>query len=206
MILVKNLNKKFNSKIIFDNVDISFPMGLTRVHGYNGSGKTTLLQIISGAMNPDDGDIYFDNLKLDRHNAINIKNSLGYVPDNNPIFSFMTGEIFLNFISSIKNCAIPLTLLEMLNLNSQLKHCFSNMSYGTKKKFMLVAALCGNPKYLIMDEPFNGLDETAITNFKIILTDFLANHSHTCILATHEDKFLCDIHNHTKLDMNTLTT
>jgi ABC-2 type transport system ATP-binding protein len=184
---VKNINKKIGNKTIIKNFNYLFDVGAYAVTGPNGIGKSTLIRLLSGAENPDKGEIFINKINL-LHSPYQAKKLLAYVPDQSFIYPFLTGKEFLNLIIKLRSYTTPVNLNELIilfNLSSVLDKFFSEMSLGTQKKFMLIAALCFKPHLLIMDEPTNGLDELSKANLIEIINQWKT--SHIIIYATHDE-------------------
>ncbi len=130
--------------------------------GANGSGKTTLLSMLAGVMPPDVGDVLVQGRSLidQHHSAVQL---ISYVPDNCPIYAFITGREWLAFTKSIRAFApnIERALLSGFGLEPYLDCRFGAMSLGTAKKFLLTSALMCSTPVLILDEPTNGLDKNS---------------------------------------------
>jgi ABC-type multidrug transport system ATPase subunit len=179
MITLSRLSKYFSGKIILDNLNYEFTPGITHIQGINGSGKSTLLQIISGAIEPNTGEVLFDGKPLSHQ----VTKQLGYAPDKSPVYPFITGKTFLDLVKMTKLHSNLDALINSFAVRKYLETTFHNMSYGTQKKFLLIAAFMGNPKYLILDEPFNGLDEKTSHVLQEQLKQI--NKNTVCLIAAH---------------------
>lgn len=197
-IVLNDLTKTYNGHVIFDHLTHTFLPGITHIKGANGVGKSTLIQMLAGAIAPDSGSILFHDAPLSQA----LKKQVGYVPDKNPMYPFITGKTFLNFVAKTKPHHRQSELIEQFAVSAHLNTSFQAMSYGTQKKFFLIAALMGDPHYLLMDEPFNGLDHAAVTTLQTLLTSPASEQ--VCLVASHgtlpvncDDVFtLSDAHPH----------
>jgi len=130
------------------------------ITGANGAGKTTLLSMLAGAMSPDVGDVLIQGRSLvdQHHSAVQL---ISYVPDDCPIYPFITGREWLAFTKPIRafDANVEQALLSGFGLEPHLDCRFGTMSLGTAKKFLLTSALMCRAPILILDEPTNGLDK-----------------------------------------------
>lgn len=168
MLEVKNIFKRFNQTIALKNISFSVNPGeVLAILGPNGSGKSTLYKILAGILEPDSGDIEYRNTDtkyiLHSNNKI-IQKSIGYCPQS-PIFwkniSIYEHMEFIakNFIDNSKNRKSYLEeILSKLDLLEVKTNYFHEMSGGMQKRFSIAMAIVSNPKFLILDEPTNGLD------------------------------------------------
>jgi ABC-type multidrug transport system ATPase subunit len=208
MIEVKGISKRFNNKNIIEDLSFKVSSGIFHLIGKNGTGKSTLLNMLSGVYEPDSGSIIYDSHNLYGKNNRRIKFNIGYVPDLAPIYPFTTGKEFIRFICKVKRSDTPDNLLNDFKLNQHYGSQFGDMSYGTKKKFLLVAGLLNSPKYLLLDEPFNGLDSNSANALYKHIHNHLSDNK-VCILITHEktweSKFKENFH-YTGLNLNKIST
>lgn len=154
------VSKAFGYRKVLDRVSHAFNPGLYALHGPNGVGKSTLLSILAGTLAPDSGEIEINDHDL-RAAPLAARASLSYVPDECPIYPFMTGRELLQFVARAKGAPIDAeveNLLESFALGPHLDTHFGQMSLGTQKKTLLAAAWIGRPVVMLMDEPSNGLD------------------------------------------------
>ena len=151
MITLKNICKKFDNKIVLDNFSHSFESGITILMGKSGSGKTTLINIILGLIVPDSGEV-----KYNIGGKVDLKDiQFGAVFQEDRLFESFSVLENVNAINA-KNA---LEFLQKVNLQNDLKKKVYNLSGGMKRRLSLARALAVNPDYLILDEPFSGLDK-----------------------------------------------
>lgn len=186
MIQLNNVSKKYAGKCVIDQVSCQVAKGVLHISGHNGSGKTTLLNIMSGSLAPDEGRILYSDSDLYDKQSYRIKNSIGYIPDSAPVYPFLSGNDFLKFICKVKKSEWPFELIECLNLEKHLSTNFLSMSYGTKKKFLFISGMVGNPHYLLLDEPLNGLDQHAISEMYNLITKYLHSDNKICVIVSHD--------------------
>ena len=145
--------------------------------GHNGAGKTTTIKAIVGILDFSEGDILIDGTSI-KKDPLKCKKIMSYIPDNPDLYDSLTGIQFLNFIGDIYN--IPTTkrqaLIEKhaqaLEIYNDLGSLISSYSHGMKQKLAFVAAFIHEPKILIMDEPFVGLDPKAAFLVKQMMHEF----------------------------------
>ena len=179
MIEIKNVTKKYGEKIALNNVSFDVPDGeIFAFIGHNGAGKTTLIKSIVGVHDFDEGDILINGKSI-KDDPIACKKQMAFVPDNPELYENMKAIDFINFICDMyevdqetreKNIKKYARLFEIeKNLNDPI----ISFSHGMKQKIALISALSHNPKVLIMDEPFVGLDPKAVFDVKKILNEMI---------------------------------
>jgi len=188
----EGLAASYAGRAIFDGASFSLGIGLYALQGINGSGKSTLLRLLAGAQGPDVGDIWIDKVSLRREPQL-AKTRLSYVPDDCPIYPFMTGRQFLRFVAASKSTLPPAwgdDLIAALGLETHLDARFDAMSFGIQKKMLLRAAFIGSPRVILMDEPSNGLDAAARAG----LFDRLRVEAQSAVVlcATHDEAMVAD--------------
>ncbi len=191
MIEIKNVSKSYNGKNkALDNISFNVPDGkIFAFIGHNGAGKTTLIKMIMGIIDFDEGEILINGNNI-KTNPIKCKMDMAYLPDNPDLYENMKAIDFINFVCDMyevnnekrkENILKYASLLEMdKNLNDEI----SSFSHGMKQKIALISALCHEPKVLVMDEPFVGLDPKAVFDMKKIMKD-MANRGSIVFYSTH---------------------
>ncbi len=175
MIEIKNLTKSYNGKKkAVDNA--SFTVGDGEIFafiGHNGAGKTTTIKSIVGILDFDSGDILINGKSI-KEDPIGCKMDMAYVPDNPDLYEHLTGIGYLDFIANIygvgseKNELID-KYATQFGIKERLADPIKAYSHGMKQKITLIGALIHNPKLIILDEPFVGLDPKAAHDLKEIL-------------------------------------
>ncbi|MBR1691720.1 MAG: ABC transporter ATP-binding protein [Lachnospiraceae bacterium] len=135
--------------------------------GNNGAGKSTVLRSVVGAQDVDAGEIFIGGQRLKEH-SISCKKMLGYIPDNQALYPYLTGRQYIAFVSSFY--AIPKEEKEkrieeytaILNLEHAFDQVISSYSKGMKQKLLIIAAMVHQPGLIVMDEPFSGLDPATV--------------------------------------------
>jgi ABC-2 type transport system ATP-binding protein len=132
--------------------------------GHNGAGKTTTLRAAVGVLDFDEGEIAVCGHDV-RREPIECKSLLAYIPDNPDIYQFMTGVQYLNFIADIFTLRDREAKIEqyskMFELDTRLSELVGEYSHGMRQKLAIISALIHEPKLLVLDEPFVGLDPIA---------------------------------------------
>lgn len=170
-IRVEGLSKSIQKNLVLNNVSATFESG--KIYGFsgrNGSGKTMLMRAICGLILPTEGDIFFDEEKM--HQDFSFPKSVGALIENPGFISNYTGFKNLQIIAKIKNIANDEDIekaLECVGLDSKDKKTFKKYSLGMKQKLGIACAIMENPELLVLDEPFNALDEDSVENIKKII-------------------------------------
>ena len=157
--------------------------------GHNGAGKTTMIKCIMGILDFEEGDILVDNKSI-KEEPLECKRIMAYVADNPDLYENMKAIDFINFICDMYEVSEDirrentLKYAKMFEIEDKLNDDISSFSHGMKQKIALIAALAHNPKVLIMDEPFVGLDPKAVYDMKEIMRD-MAKDGKTIFFSTH---------------------
>jgi ABC-2 type transport system ATP-binding protein len=176
MLKINNLTKHYKgSDKGVNNVTLHIDKGdIYAFIGHNGAGKTTTLKCVTGIHDFDEGEILIDGISI-RDNPLECKRRFAYIPDNPDLYEYLTGIQYLNFIADIfkvsvndredriKKYAVDFEILESLG------ELISTYSHGMKQKLAIISALIHEPKLLILDEPFVGLDPQATVILKGIM-------------------------------------
>ena len=180
MLEIKNYTKVYpNGKIGAKNINITVESGdIFAFIGHNGAGKTTTIKSIVGINDITEGDILVDGISI-KTNPIECKKQIAYVPDNPDIYNSLTGIQYLNLIADIyrvnKNDREEriTKYAQALEIYKDLNTAIANYSHGMKQKLVLVSAFVHNPKLLVLDEPFVGLDPKASFIVKETMKQFV---------------------------------
>lgn len=170
-IILKAVSKKIGYTQVLDNINCLFLDGkIYGIVGYNGSGKTMLLRTIAGLVIPTSGTIDFDGKRL--HRDISIPPSLGLIIEKPEFLSYMTGLENLKQLAAINKKVSENTIKEymrLFELDPESKQTMRRYSLGMKQKIGIIQALMENPDILILDEPFNALDEKSVLLLRKLL-------------------------------------
>lgn len=191
MIEIKNVSKTYNGKKkVLKNVSFKIEGGeIFAFIGHNGAGKTTMIKCIMGILDFEEGDILVDNKSI-KEEPLECKRIMAYVADNPDLYENMKAIDFINFICDMYEVSEDirrentLKYAKMFEIEDKLNDDISSFSHGMKQKIALIAALAHNPKVLIMDEPFVGLDPKAVYDMKEIMRD-MAKDGKTIFFSTH---------------------
>ena len=162
MLKITNLNKTYaNGKVGIKDLSLSISAGdICAFIGPNGSGKTTTIRCVVGTLDFNNGEILINDHSI-KNDPIACKKITAYIPDNPDIYTTLTGNEYLNFIASVYR--IPVTERDKA------------YSHGMRQKLVLISAFMRNPKLLVLDEPFVGLDPQASFTLKNIMREFVKN-------------------------------
>jgi ABC-2 type transport system ATP-binding protein len=182
MLKITNFTKSYIKDVkAVDNLSLDIKSGdLFAFIGHNGAGKTTLIKAICGIIDFDSGEIIVDGKSI-KSDPEYCKKIIAYVPDSPDIYNFMTGTQFLNFICSIYKISNKESqekvdkYAKLFGLDKNLSQRISEYSHGMKQKLMIISSFIRNPKILILDEPFVGLDPIASHTLKQLMKDFCKN-------------------------------
>ena len=177
MLRIENLTKKFGDKKAVDSRALHIEPGeIYGFIGHNGAGKTTTIKSIVGILKFDEGEILVDGMSV-KESPIECKKKIAYIPDNPDLYEFMTGISYLNFIADIYNVSSQdrteriKKYGDLLELTDDLAQPISAYSHGMKQKLAIISAWIHNPKLIIMDEPFVGLDPKSSHILKEMMRD-----------------------------------
>lgn len=191
MIEIKNVSKTYNGKKkVLKNISFKIEGGeIFAFIGHNGAGKTTMIKCIMGILDFEEGDILVDNKSI-KEEPLECKRIMAYVADNPDLYENMRAIDFINFICDMYEVSEDirrentLKYAKIFEIEDKLNDDISSFSHGMKQKIALIAALAHNPKVLIMDEPFVGLDPKAVYDMKEIMRD-MAKEGKTIFFSTH---------------------
>ena len=167
MLKIEHLTKKYGDFKAVDDLSLSIAPGeIYGFIGHNGAGKTTTLKSVVGILQFDEGEIFIDGTSV-KSDPLKSKKEIAYIPDNPDIYEFMTGIKYLNFIAdifgvdSVKRLERIREYAGLFELTADLAQPISTYSHGMKQKLAIISAWLHDPKLIIMDEPFVGLDPKA---------------------------------------------
>ena len=167
MLYIENLTKTYGNKKAVDDLSLHIAPGeIYGFIGHNGAGKTTTLKSCAGILRFDSGRILIDRQDV-TEKPLECKQNIAYIPDNPDLYEFMSGIKYLHFIADVyrvgkeERAERIRKYAEVFGLTDDLAQPISAYSHGMKQKLALIAALIHEPKLIIMDEPFVGLDPKA---------------------------------------------
>ena len=181
MLQISNLTKVYGDKKAVDDLTLHIQPGeIYGFIGHNGAGKTTTIKSCCGILQFDEGEILIDGISI-KDDPIACKKQLAYIPDNPDLYEFMSGMQFLNFVADIfEVSAVERTsrikkYADLLGLTDDLGQSIASYSHGMKQKLAIISALIHEPKLIIMDEPFVGLDPKASHQLKQLMREICDN-------------------------------
>lgn len=190
MIEIKDVTKSYGEKKAVNHISFTVNDGeIFAFIGHNGAGKTTLIKSIVGIHDFETGDILINGKSI-KKNPIACKKEIAFVPDNPELYENMKAIDFMNFICDMYE--VPkdvrreniLKYGKLFEMEEYLNDTIHSFSHGMKQKVALISALAHNPKVLIMDEPFVGLDPKAVFDMKEIMNEMIKE-GKTVFFSTH---------------------
>lgn len=177
MLKIQNFSKTFGNKKAVDNLSLEIEAGdIYGFIGHNGAGKTTTIKACCGILQFEEGEIYIDGISV-KDNPLKAKKNIAYIPDNPDLYDFLPAIKYLNFVADIYGVskedreARIKKYGDMFEMTASLGQRASEYSHGMKQKLAIMAALIHDPKLLIMDEPFVGLDPLAAHSVKLLMAE-----------------------------------
>jgi ABC-type multidrug transport system ATPase subunit len=189
MLRFENLSKRYGERLIFQGLHYDTASGCVALNDESGSGKSTLLGILAGTIEPDTGEVWLGGHSL-RSAPLAAQSVLTYVPEDCMPYSDQTGREYLSNVASARNTTVTadtLSLADRFGLTPHLDKRFEQMSFGTRKKFFLTAAVLGETQVLIADEPVGGLDAAA----RAVLVDLFKTlaQTRTVFFSSYDEVF-----------------
>lgn len=181
MLNIQNLTKKYGDKAAVDDLSLNIEAGqIYAFIGHNGAGKTTTIKCCCGILGFDQGDITVDGVSV-KDDPMKCKRTLAYIPDNPDLYEFMSGIKYLNFVADVYGVSKEdrekkiSHYSDLFGLTGDLAQPVRAYSHGMKQKLAVISALIHDPKLIIMDEPFVGLDPKAAHTLKTIMKEICEN-------------------------------
>lgn len=188
---IKNFSKEYSKgKKVVEDINLIVQQGdIYGFIGHNGAGKTTTIRALVGVMDFQQGEIIIDGQSI-KKNPVLCKSKMAYIPDNPDLYDYITGIQYLNYMGNIYR--VPLDILRkriikyasVFEITKSLGDLISSYSHGMKQKLALIGALIHEPKLLVLDEPFVGLDPEASFRLKEIMKE-LCNNGGAIFFSTH---------------------
>ncbi|WLE98074.1 MAG: ATP-binding cassette domain-containing protein [Candidatus Electrothrix communis] len=199
MIKVEHLTRKYGDFTAVDNVSFEIGHGeIVGLLGHNGAGKTTIMKMMTGYLEPTEGDITVDQLEIGKHRR-KIQKKIGYLPENCPVYPEMTVLEYLEYSAALHGVAkqdrpaLIRKAVARTALEAKATKQLATLSRGYRQRTGVAQAILHQPDILILDEPTNGLDPTQIQHMRGLIAE-LAKTS-TVIVSTHilqEVQAICD--------------
>lgn len=189
MIEVKNVTKKYPNIKAVDNINFTIKDGeVVGFLGPNGAGKTTTMNMITGFIEPTEGQIIINGFDIVKKSK-KAKKQIGYMPEVVPLYTELTAREFVNYMAELKDVKAKERkeavekAIEETGLKDVQNKLIKNLSRGYKQRVSMAGALVGNPEVIILDEPTVGLDPKQITEIRSLIKEL--GKKHTVILSSH---------------------
>ena len=194
MLVINNISKTYGEKKAVDNISLHIEPGdLYAVIGHNGAGKTTLMKMCVGILDPDvnsdAGEIFIDGVSVMK-DPLTCKKNIAYIPDNPDLYDFMSGIKYLNFIADVFGVSAEdrkeriRKYADLFEITDDLASPIADYSHGMKQKLAIISAWIHQPKLILMDEPFVGLDPKASHILKEMMRE-MCNAGGAIFFSTH---------------------
>ena len=191
MLEIKNYSKSYGKeKKACDNVSLSIEAGdIFGFIGHNGAGKSTTIKAVVGVLDFSEGEIFIDGHSV-KTEPMACKEITAYIPDNPDLYEYLTGIQYLNFIADVFKISKAdreeriKKYADLFEITSSLGDMISSYSHGMKQKLAIISALIHEPKLMVLDEPFVGLDPKAALTLKNIMKELCAKGS-AVFFSTH---------------------
>lgn len=190
MLQIENYTKRYGDFLAVDNLDMEVRPGtLMGFIGHNGAGKTTTLRSVAGILDFDSGSIRIGGVDI-KQDPIRVKSMTAFIPDNPELYEFLTGAEYLDFISDVfelddeQRKSRITKYAQAFELQDNLSDRVSSYSHGMKQKLALIGALIHEPRLLLLDEPFVGLDPIAARTLRSYLRE-VCDKGGAVVFSTH---------------------
>jgi ABC-2 type transport system ATP-binding protein len=191
MLTIEHLTKCYGNNVkAVDGLSLTvMPGDIYGFIGHNGAGKTTTLRAVAGILSFDSGEIRINGKSIAK-DPIACKQQMAYIPDNPDLYEHLTGIQYLNFVADIYGVSASdreariKKYADAFEMTPRLNDLIGSCSHGMKQKIALISALIHDPKLLLLDEPFVGLDPKAAHTLKNFMTELCANGS-AIFFSTH---------------------
>ena len=177
MLKISNFTKLYDGKPAVEGLDLEVSAGdIYAFIGHNGAGKTTTIKACCGIMNFDEGDILIDGISI-KKDPLECKKRIAYIPDNPELYDYLSGVKYLNFVADVFGVGKTereeriRRYSDLFGLTDDLAQLVSAYSHGMKQKLAIISAFIHDPKLIIMDEPFVGLDPVASHQLKLLMRE-----------------------------------
>ena len=190
MLSISHLTKKYGDKVAVDDLTLDIADGeIYGFIGHNGAGKTTTIKAVAGILGFESGEITIAGLSI-KENPLECKKKMAYIPDNPDLFDYMSGIKYLNFVADIYGVSAEdrqeriRKYADAFELTDSLAQPVNEYSHGMKQKLAIISAWIHQPRLIIMDEPFVGLDPKAAHILKQMMRE-LCDNGGSIFFSTH---------------------
>lgn len=187
-IIVSNISKQFGRQLALDNVSFSINPGeIVGLLGPNGAGKSTMMKIITCFIPPSSGDVSVHGFDI-REQSLEVRKKVGYLPENNPLYTDMYIKEYLEFVAGIHQLGKASAervaeMMEITGLNPEKGKKIGALSKGYRQRVGLAQAMIHDPEVLILDEPTSGLDPNQLMEIRHLISEI--GKKKTIMLSTH---------------------
>ena len=190
MLLLSHFSKSYGDKPAVKDLSLHISPGeIYGFIGHNGAGKTTTLKAVCGILPDFEGTIRVDGIDL-KSDPLACKRRIAYVPDNPDLYDFLTGAAYLSFVADAfgvpeaRRRELVGRYGEMFALTGELRQPIGTYSHGMKQKLALMSALIHEPRLMVLDEPFVGLDPKAAHDLKQVMRE-MCDRGAAIFFSTH---------------------
>lgn len=182
---ILNLTKKYGSQTALNAINLEIGANeIVGLLGPNGAGKSTLMKSITGALTPDDGEIFFNGKNIAEF-PLETKAKMGFLPENNPLYNDMFVREYLDFVADVRKVSRKRIdeIIALTGITPEKSKKTGQLSKGYRQRVGLAASILHEPELLILDEPTNGLDPNQILEIREVIRNVGSGKS--VILSTH---------------------
>ena len=190
MLSISHLTKKYGDKVAVDDLTLDIADGeIYGFIGHNGAGKTPTIKAVAGILGFESGEITIAGLSI-KENPLECKKKMAYIPDNPDLFDYMSGIKYLNFVADVYGVSAEdrqeriRKYADAFELTDSLAQPVNEYSHGMKQKLAIISAWIHQPRLIIMDEPFVGLDPKAAHILKQMMRE-LCDNGGSIFFSTH---------------------
>lgn len=191
MLELRNVTKRYSGISAVESISFVARSGeVTGYLGANGSGKSTTMKMITGLIEMSSGEIFFNDFAI-KNNLTDFKQRMGYVPEEPYLYTHLSGLEYLQMVAELRNLPSKSArecidgLLQLLALYGDRDVAISSYSKGMRQKVLLAAALVHNPDFILLDEPFSGLDVGSALVLRHLIQE-LASRGKVILFSSHE--------------------
>lgn len=184
-ITFRDVRRTFGRVVAVDRVDLELPRGsFVGLIGHNGAGKSTLLRMLTGLLQPSEGQVLVDGIDVHAEPR-EARTRLGAVPERPALYTYLTAREWLEFVAEVRGGTDQIDeLLQAMDLTGDADRLIREFSQGMRRKAALAAALLGHPPVVVLDESLNGLDPPSSARVKSLLRERV-DAGTTVLLSTH---------------------
>lgn len=187
-LIIQGLKKSFGNRQIIKGIDLELYKGeIVGLIGPNGAGKSTTMKMLTGLISKSDGKIYYDNLDYD--NSFNqIKEKIGAIIENPDLFPYLSGRDHMKLKAQLYPGTTKEDITQCVNyveMQNAMDKKVQRYSLGMKQRLALATLLLAKPEFIILDEPFNGLDPKGIRDLRVLIRRLAEEQGVTVLVSSH---------------------